>query len=98
MLVVLSVPQVSEHGVGGVPCVRVHVAPPLLESLATVAVNGVAFNWDVAPTGMMPLLGDTVTVIANTVMAVEFDFVVSDTAVAVIETERLLATGIGGAV
>ena len=94
----LIVPQPGEHGAAGVPWVRVQVTPPLLESLATVAVKGVAFNWDVAPTGMIPLPGDSETVIANTVMPVEFDFVVSDTEVAVIETGRLLATGVAGAV
>lgn len=92
------VPQVDEHEVGGVPWVRVQVTPPLLESLATVAVNGVAFSAVVAPTGMIPLSGETETVMANTVIPVELDLVVSETAVATMETGRLLATGEDGAV
>ena len=77
---------------------RVQVTPPLLESLATVAVKGVAFSWVVEPTGMIALGGEMVTVMAKTVIPTELDLVASETAVATMVTGRLLATGEEGAV
>lgn len=63
------VPHAGEQAVP--PCVSVQLTPWLLESLLTVAVNGVAFNAAVAFTGIIALDGDTETTIANTVICTE---------------------------
>ena len=90
------VPQAGEHAV--VPCVSVQLTPWLLESKLTVAVNGVAFNCAVAFTGMIALGGETETVIAGTVIVIEPCWVVSESEVATIVTDKSLAGGVGGAV
>ncbi len=93
----LSVPHTAaEHGV--VPCARVQVAPWLLASLLTVAVNGVLFNAVVAFTGMSALAGEMETVMASTVIAMAPVWAVSETEVATIVTPKSLAGGVVGAV
>jgi hypothetical protein len=79
-------------------CVNVQVTPWVLESLPTVAVNGVAFRAAVASTGMTALAGDTFTVSAGTLILAPMAWFGSETEVAIIVTLRSLAGGFEGAV
>ena len=93
----VTVPHTAaEHAV--VPCVRVQVAPWLLASLLTVAVNGVLFNAVVAFTGMSALAGEMEIVMASTVIAMAPVWAISETEVATIVTPKSLAGGVVGAV
>ena len=86
----------DEHGVE--LCVTVQVAPLLLESLLTVAVNGVPFSAVIAFTGMIALTGRTVTVIAGTVISIKPCWLGSESEVATISKTKSLAGGLAGAV
>jgi F0F1-type ATP synthase assembly protein I len=93
----VTVPHTAdEHGV--VPCVRVQVAPWLLASLLTLAVNGVLFNDEIAFTGISALVGEMEIVMASTVIAMVPVWAVSETEVATMVTPRSLAGGVVGAV
>ena len=93
----VTVPHtVDEHAV--VAWVRVQVAPWLLASLLTVAVNGVLFNDEIAFTGMSALAGEMEIVMASTVIPVAPVWVVSETEVATIVTPKSFAGGVVGAV
>jgi len=87
-----TVPQAGEHEVPF--WVSFQVTPPLLGSLATVAVNCC-----VVLSATLAEAGATDTEIgAVTVTVADIDFVGSDTEVAVTVTVRLLAGGVDGAV
>ena len=86
----------AEHAV--VPCVRVRLAPWLLASLLTLAVNGVLFNDEIAFTGMSALIGETEIVMASTVIPMAPVWAVSETEVATMVTPKSLAGGVVGAV
>jgi len=70
----------------------------LLESLLTVAVNGVALNCAAALTGIIALAGETETVMAGTVIVIEPCWLGSESEVATIVTDKSLAGGVAGAV
>ena len=97
MIIGVTVPHTdAAHAV--VPCIRLQLTPWLLESLLTVAVNGVAFNWAVAATGIIAVVGETDTVMAGTVIPIAPCWDVSETEVATIVRAKSLAGGVVGAV
>jgi hypothetical protein len=93
----VTVPHTAaKHGV--VPCVRVQLAPWLLASLLTLAVNRVLFNDEIAFTGMSALAGEMEIVMASTVIPMAPVWAVSETEVATIVTPKSFAGGVVGAV
>ena len=92
------VPQVCVHATAGLPWLKLHVTPWLLESLPTVAAKVVAFSAVIAFTGIRALGGEIETVIANTVIPIEPVLETSDTEVATIAIVVSLGTGEVGAV
>ena len=86
-----TVPQPGEHELP--PWVKLHVTPPLLGSLLTVAVNGA-----ITPVCTLADAGEIDTAMAGMVMAAEADFVVSAAEAAVNVTLRSLAGVAAGAV
>jgi lipoprotein-anchoring transpeptidase ErfK/SrfK len=78
-------------------CVNVQVTPWRLESLPTVAVNGVAFRAAVAPTGIIALAGDSARVMAGIVRLRPTAWFGSETEVATRVTFIVLAGGFAGA-